>query len=159
MQSLTLRLTLTLLFVLPIVSGWGPCGPITGGRIAGELATELVNDWTFTDDISTIQIETRPDDPYSVTTWCFTDGPHLYIPSRGAPTKPWVKNVLADPRVRLRIGGKVYAMRATRVTDDGQRGKLIALLKKKYVTARWGMDDDPEASPDTWFFHVEQEQF
>lgn len=132
----------------------GPCGPIPGGRIDGHEAESPPADWTFTNDVSTIQVETRPDDPYSVTTWCFTDGPNLFVPSRGAARKPWVQNVSADARVRLRIGDDVYVMQAARVTDEAELRRIIPLLRAKYLLARWGMDDDPEKSPDTWVFQM-----
>jgi hypothetical protein len=147
------RTTLTLLALAPLVLAAGPCGPIPGGRIAGDEGAPPA-DWSFTDAISTIQVETRPADPYSVTTWCFTDGPALYVPSRGAARKPWVQHVASDPRVRLRIGDRVYAMTATRVTDPAELRRIVPLLRAKYRMARWGMDDDPAHSPDTWFFRM-----
>jgi hypothetical protein len=134
---------------------WGPCGPITGGRLSGTPATPPADGWAFTDDISTIQVETRPDEPYSVTTWCVSDGPTLWVPSRGAEKKPWVQNVLADPRVRLRIGTALYDLRATRVTDAAEQAKVVGLLRAKYRMARWGMDADPALSPGTWYFRME----
>jgi hypothetical protein len=141
---------------LPVLAGWGPCGPIPGGRIDGEPAGERVADWTFTDELSTIQVETKPGEPYSVTTWCITDGPNLYVPSRGAPEKPWVKNVVADPRVRARIGDRVHQFRAVRVVDGEEQRRVVSLLRRKYTMARWGMDEDPSKAPDTWYFRMEQ---
>lgn len=144
------------LLLLPVLAGWGPCGPISGGEISGEPVTEQVTDWTFTNDYSTIQVETRPEDPYSVTTWCFTDGPNLYVPSRGAARKPWVKNVTADPRVRLRIGDDIYSGRAVRITDEEKRMRSAYLLTQKYLLASWGIDPDkPEEYEDTWFFRID----
>lgn len=147
---------LTFLFLLPLLVGWGPCGPIPGGEISGQAVTEPVTDWTFTNDHSNIQVETRPEDPYSVTTWCFTDGPHLYVPSRGAARKPWVENVTADPRVRLRIGDKIYSGRAVRITDGEERKRIAHRLTEKYLLAHWGLDPDkPEEYEDTWFFRID----
>jgi hypothetical protein len=143
------------LLLIPLLLGPGPCGPISGGRIDGETATEPVTDWRFTNDISTIQVETNPADPYSVTTWCVTDGQMLYVPSRNAARKQWVKNVLADPNVRLRIGDKVYERRAVRVTDPAEMQKVVTLLRQKYTMARWGMSEDPAESPDTWYFRMD----
>lgn len=144
------------LLLLPMLVGWGPCGPIPGGEISGEAVTEPVTDWIFTNDHSTIQVETRPEDPYSVTTWCFTDGPHLYVPSRGAAGKPWVEYVTADPRVRLRIGDEIYSGLAVRITDDGERQRVAYHLTEKYLLARWGIDPgDPQDYADTWFFRID----
>jgi hypothetical protein len=150
----TMRSRWMLLAILPVVLGAGPCGPIAGGRLDGEAASALPASWAFTDAISTIQVETKPADPYSVTTWCFTDGSALYVPSRGAARKPWVTNVTADPQVRVRIGDAIHAMRIERVTDVDTLRRLIPLLRAKYRMARWGMSDDPGDSPDTWFFRL-----
>src|SRR5262245_28767823 len=87
-----------------LLLGWGPCGPIAGGELSGGSASAPADGWSFTNELSTIQVETRPSDPYSVTTWCVTDGKQLWVPSRGAAKKQWVQNVLTDPHVRLRIG-------------------------------------------------------
>jgi hypothetical protein len=142
-----------LLVLVPLVLGAGPCGPIPGGRIDGQ-ETAVPASWSFTDAISTIQVETRPDDPYSVTTWCFTDGTTLYLGARAAERKPWVQYVTEDPRVRLRIDDRVYPMAVTRLTDDAELRRLIPLMRAKYRMARWGMDDDPASSPGTWFFRL-----
>ena len=150
----TRRQLWTLVVLIPVLLGTGPCGPISGGRIDGTVVTTVPGDWHFTDDLSTIQVETRPADPLSVTTWCFTDGPQLFVPSHGAAKKPWVQNVTKEPRVRLRIGEQIYEMQATRITDQAELGRLIPLLRAKYRMARWGMEDDPAKSPETWFFRM-----
>ena len=148
------RLPPALLVLIPVLLGAGPCGPIAGGRIEGAEAPTFAADWTFTNAVSTIQVETRPADPLSVTTWCFTDGATLFVPSKGAVRKPWVQNVTADPRVRLRVGDAVYVAQLERVTDDAELRRILPLLRAKYRMARWGMSDDPAAARDTWLFRV-----
>jgi hypothetical protein len=152
-MTMRLRRRAILLLLLPLLLGTGPCGPVSGGRLGGE-AGSVPGDWRFTDDVSTIQVETRPEEPYSVTTWCFTDGAALYLPSRQAARKPWVQNVVRDPRVRVRIDDRVYEMTATRVTDDAELRRLVPLLRAKYRMARWGMEDDPGSAPETWYFRL-----
>ena len=134
--------------------GFGPCGPIPGGEISGTKATTAPADWSHTDALSTVQVETRPGDPYSVTTWCVTDGTTLWVPSRGAARKKWVENASADPRVRLGIDGTIFEMTATRVTDPEEQRRIVGLLRAKYSMARWSMDEDPARSPDTWYFRM-----
>jgi hypothetical protein len=151
--AMRLRRHAALVVLLPGLLGAGPCGPIAGGRLDGSTSAAPA-DWRFTDGVSTIQVETRPEDPYSVTTWCFSDGTGLYVPSRSAARKPWVQNVLADPRVRLRIEDRVFEMTASRVTDAAELRRVIPLLRAKYRMARWGMDDDPASAPGTWFFRM-----
>ena len=66
--------------------GCEPMGPIAGGRLSGEVVSDEVADWSFTDSIETIELETRPSDPHSITVWCYVHEGKLYIPSR-APTR------------------------------------------------------------------------
>ena len=47
----------------------GPIGPIPGGALRGDPVAEPVQDWSFLDAEHTVQLETRPGDPYSVNVW------------------------------------------------------------------------------------------
>ena len=35
--------------------------------------------WTFTNEVDTVQLETRPGDPYSVNIWCVAIEGALYV--------------------------------------------------------------------------------
>ena len=109
----------------------GPLGMIHGGRLDGTLVTEPVTDWSFTDAVQKIQIETSPDDPYSVNVWCVAKDDHLWI-TAGSHTNTWAKNLSADPRMRVRVGEKLYDRRAVRVTDPLEAKLVISLYEKKY---------------------------
>jgi hypothetical protein len=93
--------------------------------LSGELVTEPVTDWSFTDSIFEIQVETRTwyHVPHSVTAVCAAVGRDLYVPSVYSPggkfpdERRWHRNVAWDPLVRLRIGGKLYERRAVLVQD------------------------------------------
>ena len=113
---------------------WGPMGTIPGGPLAGEVVAGPVTDWSFTDGHQTIAIETRGSlFRHSVTVLCMAHDGHLYIPSRHAPRKRWVQNVLADPRVRLGIGGRIYEGRAVRLSEDDTAGGVSRSFLRKYV--------------------------
>lgn len=128
-----------------------PIGPIAGGRLSGEAVTGPVDDWSFADPEPTIQIETRPDDPHSVTVWCVAHEGRLYVPSRHPERKRWVKNVLEDPRVRVRVGGRLYEGVAVRVTDAAEiEGVVPALLRKYEIEPR-----DAEEERDVWLFRID----
>ncbi len=115
-----------------------PLGPFSGGRLGGEVHNAPVSDWSFVAEHETCQLETNPEDPYSVNTWCTGHGEHLYIPTSmilGPPVpteRQWVKNVQADPRVRVRIGGTVYEFTAVRVEDEALVDSVLAQLEKKH---------------------------
>ena len=44
------------LLVVLALAACGPLGPIPGGKLAGELVSEPVVDWSFTDALETIEI-------------------------------------------------------------------------------------------------------
>lgn len=110
------------------------CDPIVmipGGELTGEVAPHPVS-WAFTDEYDTVQLETRPDDPYSVNIWAVAAGRAIYIASGKGTESKWSKNIAGDRRVRLRVGETIYELAATEVNDDASRALFIAAAKKKY---------------------------
>jgi hypothetical protein len=109
-----------------VLMGTGPCGPIPGGQLDGPVVTAPVADWSFLGDSFACELETRPADPHSVRATCFQRDGVLYVGSIGAPYKRWPAMVAADPRVRVRLDGKVYERTAVRVTDPAERTRLLS---------------------------------
>ncbi len=82
--------------VMPLVVWLLGCGPVLmlpGGELEGEV-TSAPKDWSFSDETSTIQLETRPEDPYSVNIWAVSLGPALYVHA-GANQSTWVEHMEA----------------------------------------------------------------
>ncbi len=44
-----------------LLTGCPPLGPLPGGPLTGEVVLDPVDDWSFTEKIELIQIETRPE--------------------------------------------------------------------------------------------------
>lgn len=133
---------------LVLAAACEPWGPIPGGALEGSLVREPVADWSFTNSQSTVELETRPQDPYSVTVWCVAHGDALYVPSRHAENKTWVQHVLDEPRVRVRVGDKIYAGTLVRVTDPAEIEAVVPALVAKYELDP--PDEDEEDS--SWLF-------
>lgn len=131
-----------------------PIGPVAGKQLSGEEAPAWPGDWEFTDEYDLVALEVRPDDPHSVTTICFLHEGALYVPSQGGGEKAWPQMVLADPRVRIKVGDTIYRARATRITDDAQRQALLASAAKKYPRIAAA---DAEVPPDVWVFRIDPE--
>lgn len=129
----------------------GPFGPIPGGRLDGEVVAGDVEDWSFSDAFETYELETRPSHPYSVTTWGVASGADFYVPTRDPKGKAWVQYVVKDPRVRLRVGERVYERRAVRVTDPAEFERIIPMLGKKYDLER---PSDKDLS-NVWLFRLD----
>lgn len=96
----------------------GPTLIFPGGALEGEVHP-APSSWAFAADAGTIQLETRPEEPYSVNIVCVVVGEELYV-SAGDNHSQWVENMEANPNVRARIEGKLYALRAERVTDEAE---------------------------------------
>ena len=123
-----------------------PKGERPGFGISGELKTEAVTDWSFTDDIEEIVIETRTwyRLPHSVTIWCVSIDGALFV-GAGFPDFPeerhWVSAVKRDPNVRLRIAGKIYERRLELITDPERTDFVDRAFGRKY---HYDVDEDPE---------------
>jgi len=111
------------------LAGCGPFIIIPGGALDGSPAP-VPQDWSFTDTVDTVQIETNPDDPYSVNVWGIGDGDVFYI--AGSQDSTWVENLKADPEVRLRVEGKLYELRATPTESQAEIDEYVAAIEKKY---------------------------
>ena len=124
---------LLLLVVLSIVSAAG-CGRpfilLPGGALEGTAAA-VPESWSFTDGIETVQLETRPAEPYSVNIWATAAGEFVYVHA-GANRSAWVEHIEADPNVRLRVNESIYELSATRVTDQAEFDRFSDAYEKKY---------------------------
>ena len=133
--------------LLGLSLGCGPVFVFPGGRLSGDVAPAPA-DWAFTDAVDTVQLETRPADPYSVNIWGTAAGGAFYVAGRG--DSRWIQNAAADPAVRLRVDGTVYELRAVPVDDDAELGGLLAAMKKKY-----DFEPDPEDRASSRAFRLE----
>lgn len=115
--------------MLPLF-GCGPTLLLPGGALPGQDA-EAPADWAFSDEISTIQLETNPEDPYSVNIWAVGLGDRLYVHS-GANRATWIENMEADPRVRAKLGDQIFALQAERVTSPEEFSIFANAYEKKY---------------------------
>jgi hypothetical protein len=108
----------------------GPFVLAPGGALEG-TTTAAPADWSFTDAVSTVQLETRPADPYSVNIWVIALGPNLYVHA-GANRSTWVEHMEADPNVRLRVGDAIYELSAARVTEQAEFDRFSDAYERKY---------------------------
>jgi len=95
----------------------GPVLVFPGGALSGEVVSEPVEDWSFADD-AFVDLEVRPDDPYSVElNYVVRDGVLYIDPAEG---RTWYEYLKEDPDVRVRFGDEVYPVRATLVGEPGE---------------------------------------
>lgn len=133
--------------------------------LSGEVVREPVADWDWVLDVdhpelgNTIMLETRTwyGIPHSVTILPTPRGDKFYIGGsardnrldRNFPNyKTYWANIERDPRVRLKIDGKLYEMTAVLVSDPDE---LAGILGRSPVTTRVG-DDGAEQVVAKWYY-------
>ena len=100
----------------------------------GEVVRTPVTDWSFIRKAGSAVLETRTPwlIPHSIRMVPRIYGGQLYIPSaqyrmeKGFPDRLWTWDVWRDPRVRMKVGDKIYELTLVLVTD------------KKEAEAIWG---------------------
>lgn len=92
----------------------GPFLMFPGGQLSGTVVEAPVDDWSFV-DARFVDLETRPDDPYSVElNYVVKDGKLYVDPAEG---RAWLEHIRADPRVRVRFDGRIYPVTAVLVSS------------------------------------------
>ena len=133
---------LVLLLVTLHATGFEPRECTTGAEswscrtpglwLKGEVVSTPVSDWSFTDKIQTIKIQTQTPIllPYSVSIWCAVYNNNLYVTSyRG---RRWVEDIVNNPHVRLKIGDRVFERNLALVNDPGEKAGVLQAKWEKY---------------------------
>jgi hypothetical protein len=128
--KLAVVLVLVLVLGVSITGCRGPFLTLPGGALDGSTAA-LPKSWSFTDAVTTMQLETAPGDPYSVNIWVTAVGDRLYVHA-GANRATWVENIEADPQVRLRVEGSIYELAAARVETQEEFDRFSDGYEQKY---------------------------
>jgi len=112
------------------LSGCSGYMPFSGGALEGTVQTSP-EDWTQLAQAKIVQLETNPDDPYSVNVWVIGMGPALYVHA-GANRATWVEHIETDPAVRVKIGESLYELNAVRVTSTEEFNRFSDDYETKY---------------------------
>ena len=105
----------------------GPFYAIPGGVLSGTVDEEPVTDWSFVTDRN-LDLETRPDAPYSVELNYVVQNGQLFIdPAEG---RAWLDHMRANPLVRVRFGDQIYPLLAVLV---GRPGEMEGFPGDRYV--------------------------
>jgi hypothetical protein len=128
-----------LLASLVLLASCEPQDRQPGLWLSGELVETPVTDWSFTDEIPEIFVETRTwyGIPHSVTTVCVAHNGTLYVPSvyfeggEFPDARFWNRNVVRDPRVRLKIGDRIFERKAALVEDIAEWNEVLDAFSRK----------------------------
>jgi hypothetical protein len=142
-----------------------------GFWLTGDVVKTPVTDWSFIDAVRTVQIETHTWYllPHVLRTDIVRNDQQLYLFSEyfaPAPGKPdlrerfpearfWNRMVVRDPRIRVKIGNRVFNMRAYPLTDPSQITVVRQAFLSKYADVR-AQEASPESRrPALYFFRLE----
>jgi len=122
------------------VLGLEPSDQRPGSWLTGERVEGPVTDWSFTSEHEEIYVQTRTrlGIAHSVTTYCALYEGDLYLFSayyQGGVfpnERAWNRNVMRDPRVRLKIGDRVFDQTLRHVTDEATRAAVHERFVAKY---------------------------
>jgi hypothetical protein len=137
----------SLLLLLATIGCNGPFALLPGGKLDGEVKP-APSDWAFAGDYGTVQLETRPEEPYSVNVAYTVLEGRLYVNAGDTETQ-WVKNMTVSPLVRLRMDGVLYDLRAERVTDTAE----ISAFGKAW-TSQSMFRRDPAELGEVWVYRL-----
>ncbi len=144
--------TLALVLGLVLLFRTEPLAIIPGGRLSGEEVTVPVSDWSFTEQYTTVTLEVRSSDPYSVNTSSLLYDGVLYVPSGRGGESRWAQFLLQDSNMRLRVGNKLYKVRATRVLNPMLIRELYEVWGQRYPSQA---GRTAEEIAQLWFFRID----
>jgi hypothetical protein len=132
-----------------LVCGCRPFLVIPGGKLDGPVKPAPAS-FAFAANGATIQLETRPEDPYSVNVTSAIVGDGLYV-SAGNSRSRWVQNIEVTPLVRARVAGDVYELRARRVVDAAE----MDAFAEAWLTRNSWARDPRKLEGEVWVFRLE----
>ena len=141
-----------------------------GWWLKGEVAREPVTNWDWVNDVNdptrkiSIMLETRTrfGVPHSVTINPTGRGDKLYIGGSEQDfrlqkefpySKAWWANIVRDPRVRMKIDGKIYEMTVALIAD---RAEIAQIIGRDPVTKEIRADGKEQITGVTHYWRVYQ---
>ena len=138
-----------LALLLPVLFGFGPCGPIAGGQLEGNLVEKKIDDFQFVDDVEHCALELNSADPHSVTVNCWTVGKQLFVGCKDCEGKKWSSMVSQNPLARIKIGEQIYPVKLKKMDDNFAIKRAWRHRWDKYGDGDLG--DLPEGY---WLYHL-----
>ena len=137
LQSLGIIVVCLILILIVLrITGFGPHARTPGLWLKGNVVATPVTDWSFTDKIPVVQLQTETSYmlPHSVNINCLNYNGQLYLVSvyPAGTAHTWNDNVMREPHVRLRIGDNIYDRMVSLVTDPAEQEGVLQARHNKY---------------------------
>ena len=127
-----------------------------GPLVSGELHAGPEPDWSFTDDIQTIDLQLL-DPPRSRTIWIQAHDGKIYVFSGFMSTavgrlwKRWPVQAERDGRAVLRIDGRRYERQLVRIESGAALKGITSAIRDKYT---YDVSRATVEAGDTWVFEA-----
>ena len=137
LQSLGIIVVCLIVILIVLrITGFGPHARTPGLWLKGNVVTTPVMDWSFTDKIPVVQLQTETSYmlPHSVNINCLNYNGQLYLVSvyPAGTAHTWNDNVMRDPHVRLKIGDDIYDRTVSLVSDPAEQEGVLQARHNKY---------------------------
>lgn len=126
----------------------GPFIFMSGGELSGAVQQPPAQ-WTFEESSALAQLETRPEDPYSINLAYVQMNGQLYIYAGDTRTN-WVQHIEQNPFIRIRVGETIYPVKALRVEDKDELTAFAAEWAGRSFFQR-----DPMQFDEVWLYRLE----
>ena len=147
-MQMLFRATLMSSLTLFLTACEGPFFLMPGGALSGTVS-ETPASWQFEEASGLAQLETRPEDPYSINlAYVQLDG-KLYVYAGNTRTT-WVEHIERNPLIRIRVGERIYSAVAVRVENEDEISEFAAQWAGRSVFQR-----DPMQFEEIWLYRVE----
>ena len=127
-----------------------------GPLVSGELHAGAEPDWSFTDDVQTIDLQLL-DPPRSRRIWIQAHDDKIYVFSGFMSTavgrlwKRWPVQAESDGRAVLRIDGKRYERQLVRIASGPELEGITSAIRDKYT---YDVSRATVEAGDTWVFEA-----
>ena len=128
----------------------GPLGPYPGGAFEGVPSDEPFEEGLVIGPHEEIQLQIPGDPPYTITTHAFIVDGAVYVGADFVlPFKRWVHIVREDPRVLVRMRGRLVRRRAVYLAAPDESRRIL-----EHVSRQRGVDPGDWLT-DVWFFRMD----
>lgn len=94
-------------------------------------------DWSVKGATFPCDIEVRPEEPHSIRANCMQREGKLYVGAMRAAQKKWPHMAITDPRVRVRVEGRIHEFTLVRVIDPAERSRVLSTPEERAPATTW----------------------
>lgn len=150
--------SLTILLVLAAAGAYitvsCPCDRLPGVMLLGEEVPEPIEDWSFVNETGLCQVQVSNGVlPQSLNLNCMSADGELFVSCSRCAAKRWSNTALANPAGYIRVDGRVYPVRFSRLVEADQLDHAWATRADKLLKA-FNREVDGNRPDHWWSFQL-----